>query len=130
MVVTLVQQYNVGGKPTVMLYTYINRHAGTPDKNNFYRFYLSILPEEKLYKINLTMASLILLNPFYFIYQVIVFCHNWVVEANVFRCKVLLPFFLVFTCTKYLLLSTLKTVRKLTTLPTCIFYNRLRFTNI
>ena len=25
-------QYNTGEKPTVMLYTYINRHAGTPDK--------------------------------------------------------------------------------------------------
>ena len=33
MVVTLGQQYNVGEKPTVILYTYINRHAGTPDKN-------------------------------------------------------------------------------------------------
>ena len=36
MVVTLLgQQYNTGEKPTViMLYTYIiNRHAGTPDKN-------------------------------------------------------------------------------------------------
>ena len=33
MVVTLGQQYNTGEKPTVMLYTYINRHAGTPDKN-------------------------------------------------------------------------------------------------
>ena len=32
MVVTLGQEYNVGEKPTVMLYTYINRHAGTPDK--------------------------------------------------------------------------------------------------
>ena len=27
---TLGQQYNVGEKPTVILYTYINRHAGTP----------------------------------------------------------------------------------------------------
>ena len=27
------QQYNTGEKPTVVLYTYINRHAGTPDKN-------------------------------------------------------------------------------------------------
>ena len=26
------QQYNVGEKPTIVLYTYINRHAGTPDK--------------------------------------------------------------------------------------------------
>ena len=33
MVVTLGQQYNTGEKPTVMLYTYINRHAGTPDKD-------------------------------------------------------------------------------------------------
>ena len=33
MVVTLGQQYNIGEKPTVMLYTYINRHAGIPDKN-------------------------------------------------------------------------------------------------
>ena len=32
MVVTLGQQYNVGEKPTVTLYTYINRHAGTPEK--------------------------------------------------------------------------------------------------
>ena len=32
MVVTLGQQYNTGEKPTVMLYTYINRHAGTPTK--------------------------------------------------------------------------------------------------
>ena len=33
MVVTLGQQYNNGEKPTVMLYTYINRHAWTPDKS-------------------------------------------------------------------------------------------------
>ena len=33
MVVTLGRQYNTGEKPSVMLYTYINRHAGTPDKN-------------------------------------------------------------------------------------------------
>ena len=32
MVVTLGQQYNIGEKPTVVLYTYINRHAGTPKK--------------------------------------------------------------------------------------------------
>ena len=29
MVITLGQQYNVGEKPTVILYTYINRHADT-----------------------------------------------------------------------------------------------------
>ena len=33
MVVTLGRQYNTGEKPTVMLYTYIIRHAGTPDNN-------------------------------------------------------------------------------------------------
>ena len=33
MLVTLGQQYNIGEKPTVMLYTYINHHAGTPDEN-------------------------------------------------------------------------------------------------
>ena len=33
MVVTLGQQYNIGEKPAVILYTYyINRHAGTPEK--------------------------------------------------------------------------------------------------
>ena len=32
MVITLGQQYNVGEKPTVILYTYLNRHAGTPTK--------------------------------------------------------------------------------------------------
>ena len=32
MVITLGQQYNVGEKPTVILYTYIDRHAGTPTK--------------------------------------------------------------------------------------------------
>ena len=32
MVITLGQQYNVGEKPTVILYTYINHHAGTQTK--------------------------------------------------------------------------------------------------
>ena len=32
MEITLGQQYKVGEKPTVILYTYINRHAGTPEK--------------------------------------------------------------------------------------------------
>ena len=32
MVITLGQQYNVGEKPTVLLYTCINRDAGTPKK--------------------------------------------------------------------------------------------------
>ena len=34
MVVTLGQQYNVGEKPTVILYTYINRHAEPPNITN------------------------------------------------------------------------------------------------
>ena len=48
MVVTLGQLYDIGEKPTVMLYTYINRHAGTPDKNKnmvvcvFFPFILDI----------------------------------------------------------------------------------------
>ena len=33
MVVTLDQQYDAGEKPTVILYAYINRHAGTHKKN-------------------------------------------------------------------------------------------------
>ena len=34
MVVTLLgQQYNTGEKPTVILYTYINRHAGIQTKS-------------------------------------------------------------------------------------------------
>ena len=33
MVVTLGQQYNIEEKPTVILYTYINRHAGTPENS-------------------------------------------------------------------------------------------------
>ena len=32
MEITLGRQYNVGEKPTVILYIYINRHAGTPEK--------------------------------------------------------------------------------------------------
>ena len=32
MEITLGQQYNVGEKPTLILYTYINRHARTPEK--------------------------------------------------------------------------------------------------
>ena len=32
MVVASGQQYNIGEKPTVILYTYIKRHAGTPEK--------------------------------------------------------------------------------------------------
>ena len=34
MQITLGQQYNVGEKPTVIRYIYINRHAGTLEKTN------------------------------------------------------------------------------------------------
>ena len=33
MQITLGPQYNVGEKPTVILYIYINRHVGTPEKH-------------------------------------------------------------------------------------------------
>ena len=33
MEITLGQQYNDEEKPTIILYTYINRHAGTPKKH-------------------------------------------------------------------------------------------------
>ena len=34
-VTTSGQQYNVGEKPSVILYTYINLHAGTPKPQSF-----------------------------------------------------------------------------------------------
>ena len=33
MQITAGQQYNVGEEPTVILYIYINRHVGTPEKH-------------------------------------------------------------------------------------------------
>ena len=33
MQISLGQQYNVGEKPTVILYIYINRHVRTPEKH-------------------------------------------------------------------------------------------------
>ena len=33
MQITLGQKYNVGEKPAVILYIYINRQAGTPEKH-------------------------------------------------------------------------------------------------
>ena len=38
--VTLGQQYNVGEKTTVILYTNVNRHAGTPNKTKHSDFSL------------------------------------------------------------------------------------------
>ena len=35
-VTTSGRQYNIGEKPSVILYTYINLHAGTPNHNPFY----------------------------------------------------------------------------------------------
>ena len=37
MTVTLGQQYIIGEKPTVILYIYINRHAGTPEKQLLFK---------------------------------------------------------------------------------------------
>ena len=37
MQITLGQQYNAGEKPIVILYIYINRHAGTPEKHFFFK---------------------------------------------------------------------------------------------
>ena len=49
MVVTLGQQYNIGEKPTVRLYTFINRHAGIQKKTvgdfDVLSFYLAIHEE-------------------------------------------------------------------------------------
>ena len=46
--VTLGQQCNyTGEKPTVILYTYINRHAETPDKNNLIIIYNNSSLEHK-----------------------------------------------------------------------------------
>ena len=55
MVITLGQEYNVGEKPTVILYTYINRHAGTPTKAKFvvvcHSWCFGYQPEKLLYTV-------------------------------------------------------------------------------
>ena len=43
MEITLGQQHNVGEKPTVILYIYINRDAGTPEKQCVCVFFPFIL---------------------------------------------------------------------------------------
>ena len=48
MVVTLGQQDDVGDKPTVKLYTYINRHAGTHKKETFTKTLLLLLFKKNL----------------------------------------------------------------------------------
>ena len=47
MQITLGQQYNVGEKPTVILYIYINRHAGTPEKHLFCLIFIFLLDLKK-----------------------------------------------------------------------------------
>ena len=46
MVVTLGQQYIVGERPTVILYTYINRHAGSPNTTKTKHNVLSLVPNQ------------------------------------------------------------------------------------
>ena len=55
MQITLGQQYNVGEKTTVILYIYINRHAGTPEKYD--KIYLQLTDMEGL-KLERVIASL------------------------------------------------------------------------
>ena len=43
-VTTSGRQYNIGEKPSVILYTYINLHAGTPKPQSFFlSLYLRVL---------------------------------------------------------------------------------------
>ena len=44
MAVTLGQQYHVGEKPTIILYTYINSHAGTRSKMCIQIFFEEKIP--------------------------------------------------------------------------------------
>ena len=48
MVGTMSQQYNIGEKPTVILYTHINRHAGTPKKRLTNKNIVVYIPQPKL----------------------------------------------------------------------------------
>ena len=58
MVVILVQQYHVGEKPAVILYTYINRHPGTPSKTKT-KARMSLLDYSSIYfdEINLQVIN-------------------------------------------------------------------------
>ena len=42
-VTTSGRQYNIGKKPSVILYTYINLHAGTPKKTQSFLFKSRVL---------------------------------------------------------------------------------------
>ena len=57
MVVILGQQYNIGEKSTVILYTYINRHAGTPEKQRKKSFVIRILAKDQPPPSNLVVYS-------------------------------------------------------------------------
>ena len=45
MVVTLGKKYDIGEKPTVILYTYINRHAATPKPQSGNTVSLRVQPD-------------------------------------------------------------------------------------
>ena len=63
MVVTLGQQYNVKGKPTVILYTYyINRRAETPSKTNYVEYII-------IQKVNNNILSTIIVPSNHTIYN-------------------------------------------------------------
>ena len=58
MVGTLGQQYNIGEKPTVILYTYMNRHAGTPEKQRIKYVVMFVVPAWRLmYVYSITVGS-------------------------------------------------------------------------
>ena len=60
MVVTLGQQYNIGEKPTVILYTYINRHARTPEKQRRQIVHHQLLEDKYRYSLSLTHNPIVL----------------------------------------------------------------------
>ena len=69
-VVTLGQQYNVGEKPTVILYTYINRHAEPPanitkHKNN------TVVPSNHTRLCIYSLCNSILLPPCVMVYYIV-----------------------------------------------------------
>ena len=46
-VTTSGQQYNIGEKPSVILYTYINHHAGTPNHNQEVLYLQPLIPPKR-----------------------------------------------------------------------------------
>ena len=47
MEITLGQQYSVGEKPTVILYTYINHHTGTSEKQRVFFVFAALIPPKR-----------------------------------------------------------------------------------